>query len=318
MERLAPGGRPALAFAVIVIAVAVFIAAGLFMASHNTEAGMFRPSNPVIGPSGAVVTYPSDYSQLAAHVLSLINQARAEQGVPPVALSAEPSGQQHADSMLYNGYFSHWDVQGYKPYMRYTLLNGTGAVVENAAWSHSPTPLFPGTAAAEGGLDDLHYRMMYDDAFENWGHRTNILDPTHDAVSIGVAYNATDLYLVEDFENSYSNLTISYSQSSGNVTLQGALDPYVNPDAIQVYYDPQPQALAAFQLMTVSNFTGAYDPGMAAGSVFPPCGIVCPASTGKVEVIASGQTRGARTPEGVSELHGVAHLDPDRAHVPVE
>lgn len=26
--------------------------------------------------------------------------------------------------MLYYDYFSHWDTQGYKPYVRYTLLGG--------------------------------------------------------------------------------------------------------------------------------------------------------------------------------------------------
>ncbi len=204
---MGPRGRPGLAATVAVVAVAALVVVGIFLASSATGSGGFVPKDPDIGPTGSTVTYPKDYSQIAAHVLSLINQARTASGLSPVVLSDEPSGQQHADSMLYFGYLSHWDVQGYKPYMRYSLLNGTGAVTENAGWDHSPMAQYPGPSAAEGAIDDLHYGMMYNDAFENWSHRMNILDPAHTAVSVGVAYNSTDLYIVEDFENVYSDLT---------------------------------------------------------------------------------------------------------------
>lgn len=275
-----------MAVAVAVVAGLVLVAIGLVLAPQVSDATNFQVKDPSIGPKGTVVTYPSDYTKLSTHVLQLINSARMEAGVQPVTLSAEPSGQQHADSMLYFGYFSHWDVQGYKPYMRYSLLNGRGAVFENAGWSHFPTPLFFGTSSAISGVDNLHYEMMYDDAFDGWGHRTTILDPNHNTVSIGVAYNGTDLYLVEDFENDYGNLTASFQTSSGVVNITGVLAPNLEPSVVQVYYDPPLKLVGAFQLMTDSNFTGPYTPGISAGIVFPACSFFCPVSSGPVSVSA--------------------------------
>jgi uncharacterized protein YkwD len=281
-----PRGRPAAAVTLVVIAVVALVALGLVMATQVSDATSFHVKDPSIGPKGALVMFPSDYAKLSAHVLQLINTARAEVGVPPVALSTEPSGQQHADSMLYFGYFSHWDVQGYKPYMRYSLVNGSSAVFENVGWSHFPTQLFFGTSSALSGVDNLHYEMMYDDAFDGWGHRTTILDPNHNAVSIGVAYNTTDLYLVEDFQNSYGNLTASFQASSGIVNITGTLVPDTDPVVVQVYYDPPLKQVSPFQLMTDANYTGPYTPGTDAGTVFPTCSLYCPAKTGPVGVSA--------------------------------
>ena len=41
--------------------------------------------------------------------------------------------------------------------------------------------------------------MVYDDADYNWGTRGNILYKDYTTVSIGVAYNANKIYLVQDF-----------------------------------------------------------------------------------------------------------------------
>jgi uncharacterized protein YkwD len=281
-----PRSRPAVAVTVAVVAGVALVALGVLLAPQVSDATNFQVKDPSIGPNGVVVTYPSDYARLSVHVLDLINSVRTAAGVHPVVLSSEPSGQQHVDSMLYFGYFSHWDVQDYKPYMRYSLLNGSAAVFENVGWSHFPTPLFFGTTAAVSGVDNLHYEMMYDDAFDGWGHRTNILDPSHTSVSIGVAYNATDLYLVEDFENNYGNLTASLQASSGVVNITGTLEPNVDPSLVEVYYDPTPKQVNAFMLLTDQNFTGPYNPGTFAGSVFPACTYFCPVSSGPVSMAA--------------------------------
>jgi uncharacterized protein YkwD len=60
--------------------------------------------------------------------------------VSNITLSSVNSAQQHAENMLTNGYFSHWDTNGYKPYVRYTLAGGQGAVNENIAARFSSTP----------------------------------------------------------------------------------------------------------------------------------------------------------------------------------
>src|SRR6267143_4336441 len=89
--------------------------------------------DPAFVGNSSKIDYPPFYAVLANLTLGVINKDRAAAGLSPVVLSSVPSGQQHADSMAFYGYFSHWDDQGYKPYMRYTLLGGTGGVTENVA-----------------------------------------------------------------------------------------------------------------------------------------------------------------------------------------
>ena len=137
----------------------------------------------------AKIAYPSDCAGLAQYALNLITNDCSQNGLGNVALSATSSGQQDSDSMNYFGYFSHWDVQGYKPYMRYALLGSTGAVTENAGLDHftsSPsdatlTYLVPcSVQTVENGLTNSGYQMMYNDVecCDN-GHRDYILNPRH-------------------------------------------------------------------------------------------------------------------------------------------
>ncbi len=84
-----------------------------------------------------VVSYPS-LEELVNYTLSIITNDRMSSNLQNVTLSQITSAQQHADDMLKNHYFSHWDTQGYKPYVRYTLAGGTGAVDENLAYQSGP------------------------------------------------------------------------------------------------------------------------------------------------------------------------------------
>ena len=168
-------------------------------------------SDPSIQNGTANIWYPPYSSTLVDYALGLINQDRQANGLPAVGLSSVPSGQQHADSMLYFGYFSHWDPQGYGPQQRYTLLGGTGAVSENIGLTYctdSPPnstqlmvqPCSPTTI--EYGIAVVEWAMMNNDLeCCNNGRRNNILDPRVSGVSIGIAYDSSShvIYFVEDF-----------------------------------------------------------------------------------------------------------------------
>ena len=120
---------------------------------------------------------------------------------------------------------SHWDNQGYKPYMRYTLLGGTGSISEKLAVNRCSAPppdqtrAIPAPCALEtieNAINASEWGMMNNDTkCCNDGHRENILEPIHNHVSLGVAYNSTAVYLVEDFEDSYIG--------SGSLQLSGSL-----------------------------------------------------------------------------------------------
>lgn len=245
----------------------------------------YQPALPIFAGGSANVTYPQGYAALAAFAVSTINSDREAFGLSPVTLGNNSVSQQHADSMFYFGYFSHYDTQGYKPYMRYTLLGGRGAVEENIAYISWSTPHYFNVSAVETGLAALEHSMMYNDSLccQN-GHRENILNALHNRVSIGVAYNSTRLYYVQDFESYYIDLNFSVS-SDYQVTMSGlSLNSTLALRQVAVFYDSTPVAETASQL---DSGPGEYDAGTLLGLVFPPCSFVCPVSDGGITVYAT-------------------------------
>ncbi len=182
-------------------------------------------------------------TQLDNYSLSLINKDREKYGLKPVALSDLSSAQQHADSMLSNSYFSHWDLYGMKPYMRYTLLGGKGYVQENIAVEKSSlcsNISCVGNINVTKAIANMEYSMMYNDSICcNNGHRDNILNPNHNYVNIGVAFNSSTVYFVEDFTNNYinwSNGSPAYLNTNG-VYLFGNLTDGLLINSIYISYD---------------------------------------------------------------------------------
>jgi hypothetical protein len=167
--------------------------------------------------------------------------------------------------MLINGYLSHWDTQGLKPYMRYTIAGGTEYVSENVAFIRA-VGNYRTTASVEDAIKRLEYEMVYNDAAHNWGHRDNILDPYHTGVSIGIAYNADSVYLVQDFTSDYLNWTTPITMSgTGSVTLSGTLSGANGVTGngiqmVQVFFDSTPSPLNASQL-SASPYNSEYGQG---------------------------------------------------------
>jgi len=168
--------------------------------------------------------------------------------------------------MLANDFFSHWDTNGYKPYMRYTLAGGQGAVAENCAWEGLTGNIFG--IDVKSALKELEWSMMYDDASSNWGHRDNILNPLHNRVSIGVAYDNHNVYLVQDFEDDYISwniLNVANDQVAIDGTIQGQQS---DIEQIAIFYD-NPTPLTPSQLEQ-APYQGGYDAGTYVGLALPP------------------------------------------------
>ena len=240
---------------------------------NSTNSLNYTIYSPLIQNGAANISYPSDYDVLSTYALGLINNDRANYSLGAVTLSDINVAQQHADSMLRYGYFSHNDTQGFKPYMRYSLLGGRGAVEENIAYSYTGLPYFTSTASVEGALKSLEYTMMYNDSqCCNNGHRYNILSSLHNRVSIGVAFNSTRVYFVEDFENYYIDLNFSVS-SSYYVTMTGTpLEAGLSANSINILYDQTPLPETPAQLNSGPH---EYGLGSPVGGVLPPCDFSC-------------------------------------------
>ncbi len=197
-------------------------------------------------------------NNLYGYMLDLINADRSNYDLTNVTLSSEPSAQQHADSMLANNYFSHWDTYGMKPYMRYTLVGGRGSVDENIAFIYNSSGI-----NISSNLQQMEYNFMYNDyACCNNGHRDNILNPYHNQVSIGVAYNSTSIYLVEDFINNYVSWSGGTPSVSNNldVTLLGTVSSGYSVSSIQINFD-SPVSNLTQQDFSLAPYNGSYNDG---------------------------------------------------------
>ena len=192
---------------------------------------------------------------LRTHALGLINQDRADHGLAPVVLGTNPAAQMHAYDMLEHSYLGHWWVDGRKPYMVYTQTGGTSYAGENAAFSgwtdrewsaancDSPRVRCDTVTDPAGSITEHQYRMMYDDAHADWGHRDNILGEGHRVVNLGIAFNGRRLTFVQHFEG---GAVIAPSPpalwSGGRLHLELVKQEPGVPiwPVIGIYYDPPP------------------------------------------------------------------------------
>lgn len=268
----------------VVSEVSSLLATTLQSTTSNSTSQTFHVYAPLIVNGSANVAYPSNYKTLADYTLNLINQDRANFSLPPVSLSGNKAGQQHANSMLTFAYFSHYDTQGFKPYMRYSLLGGLGAVAENVAYISWESDHFTSTTAVESSISALEHAMIYNDSqCCNNGHRLNIINPLHNRVSLGLAFNGTTLYFVEEFENYYIDMNFSVSKSY-TVTMTGPLVlPFGRVSQVYVTYDRAPASETAVQL---NSGPKEYDPGILVGGVLPPCSEACTAYASGITVRA--------------------------------
>ena len=155
--------------------------------------------------------------------------------------------------------------------LRVTEL-GVGADFENVAYYYYSLPYFLSTGSVESAVRELEHSMVYNDsACCNNGHRYNILDPLHNRVSIGIAYDQNHVYFDEEFENVY--LTLNFTATGATaptpyyVTMSGAPTRSVtSPNAVYIAYDSVPSSETPSQL---SSGPHEYGPGTLVGGVTP-------------------------------------------------
>ncbi len=196
------------------------------------------------------------------YMLSLINMDRVRAGVPPVSLGSNPAAQQHAEEMLQNGYLSHWDLGGLKPYMRYTLAGGYNYDAENV--SGTPYKLDPDCRYQKIASVEQELREAQEGLMNSEGHRRNILDRWHKKVNLGIACNDITCYVVQQFEGDYVEFAIRPTilengmlQVSGTFKDRFALS---SEAVVQVWYDGPPGPLTIGQLQSTHSYSVGQKP----------------------------------------------------------
>ena len=184
-------------------------------------------------------------------MIQLTNEQRATVGVPPVRLGSNAAAQLHAEAALQGCYSSHWDRWGLKPNHRYTLTGGTGADGENGhGLDYCITP-----DQNYAPIDDMEREVA--DAVQGWmtspGHRSNLLDPVHTILNVGIAHDRFNEVMFQHFSSDYVTYTTKPGIDSGGVLLlegevSGATLSIGDSVNVVIAYDPPPKPLTRGQL----------------------------------------------------------------------
>jgi hypothetical protein len=191
-------------------------------------------------------------------LVEIINRDRATAGLKPVEFSDELSraAGEHAREMLREGYSSHWNRAGWKPYLRYAAAGIRDATAENI-WSLWHTN-FPLTQAAIWEWMQKGHQSFMDEVPPNDGHRQNVLNPWHTHVGIGVAYDASGVRMVQVFSARYAELDPLPLRATVNDALfvEGrVLRPRWQVAGISILYEPLPKEMSYDELRVTTSYS---------------------------------------------------------------
>lgn len=165
----------------------------------------FAPlANAATQPSEA---HPTQFDTAAeAQLVTLINQARSENGVPPLSVDRRltQAAGKHTELMVQHSALSH-QFEG-EPPLQIRFAN------ENLPSDHEGenVDLAPDAASAHQALMDSP------------PHRHNILDPVYDVVGVGVIRSGQNIYVTEDFAHKLPQ----YSEPQAEAKVEAAIAQY--------------------------------------------------------------------------------------------
>ena len=212
------------------------------------------------------------HAGLKRYMLGLINAERAAAGARPVALGGNAAAQLHAEEALAGCFSSHWGRDGLKPTMRYSLAGGYQSNGENVSGLDYCITAADGYRAIASPEEEARGAM--EGLMGSAGHRRNILDPHHRAVSLGLAWDEWNFIAVQQFEGGY----VTYGRAPAidddgvlafsGATRNGAAFTEEDDLGVQVYHDPPPRPLTRGQLAR----TYCYDSGRIVAALRAPPG----------------------------------------------
>lgn len=205
-------------------------------------------------PGGAVI------QQMEQEMLRLINEARMDNGLTTVEWDgfAAKVGEDHAIDMVNNGYFSHWNMKGFGPDIRYSFAGGYLNVMENIYTYYQRyddgTPVL--ISNWQEVIRDAHIGLM-----NSPGHRKNILDPSHTHVGVGFSYNLQTgtFSLAQEFINQYVMLNElpSSAQPGETIIVSGSFMNSSQNPMVNLSYEPIPHPMSLEELNLTNTYQSA-------------------------------------------------------------
>jgi len=219
----------------------LFVGSFLILSLFIVNVSVSHASNPIsmINPKDSTYTMQA----LKNFALSKINEDRAKHGLSPLLQSNNSAAQIHANELLQTKTISHLTTDGFKPYMLYSLYNGTGYVQQNIGQisyilsNHDHNYIKASDLCYDfkrfycpvidqyKAINDLEYSMMNnDEVCCNNGHKNNILNKFHTHVSIGIAFNKYYFVMVQNFENHYLSSDLKILKNNEDIILEAKIN----------------------------------------------------------------------------------------------
>ena len=242
------------------------------------------------------------------HMLELINEERVAEGLIPVVLGTNVAAQLHAESSIEECFSSHWNLDGLKPYMRYSRQGGYQANTENVSGSD----FCPSGLHTYAQITDIRERIRR--IMKRWmdspGHREAILDPWAIKVNLGLAWSRYNISAVQQFEAGHVEYARLPEIEKGVLTVAGSLKngmSFTDDDdlVVGILYDHPPEELTRGQLAR----TGCYDSGIPVANLRrpPPTGAYYELTEADVSIAYCPDPRqvprDAPPPESSDEAH---------------
>jgi hypothetical protein len=201
---------------------------------------------------------PSEIKELKEEMLKLINKSRQSEGLKLLELDelASQVGDKHCQEMISEFYFSHWNSQGLKPYIRYSYAGGKDALMENLSLTEGGT-YFNSKEKLTNVLTAMHLRMFNEKPPYD-GHRQAIIHPQHTHVGVGIAFSESQVRLAQEFIARYVEIKTFASKAKPgdtvNIVGQILKSKIYELAGISIFYEPIPANLTRDEL----NSRGSY------------------------------------------------------------
>jgi len=129
-----------------------------------------------------------------SYMIELVNRDRQKNGSPPIQANGTLASlaKEKADDMAKRGYFAHVDPDGVGPQERANRAGIKCGTYENLSYQQRPNTMRE--------MVEMCEQSMMNEPANQQNHRSNILDPNHACVGIGVARGKDGaVYAVQEF-----------------------------------------------------------------------------------------------------------------------
>ena len=176
--------------------------------------------------------------EVKRRMLEIVNEDRAAAGLTPLVLGENAAAQLHAEASLAGCFSSHWDLNGLKPYMRYSLAGGyqsNSSYVVGSDYCIVATDGYRAKDSISGWMSD------------------SALDWKHRKINVGLVWDEYNTAVVLQYEGDHVEYDLLPVIEDGILTMSGTVRNGVVFEedrdlGIQLYYDPPPRPLTGGQI----------------------------------------------------------------------